>query len=269
VSDTSALLYGAMVPERRTSSAGRTCGVAGEGCLTAYSVSNSSKKKYFYYRCSSWENGRCSNRKNYRADELEALVGQTLADTLQYDQWKAFVDKTCDQKIEDLRRLHRSDPQKTRETPIKRIGALEAKMTRLVDLFTDGDISKDIYRERKSFTQDQIKVVRQELSRLGDFDREMRFIELQRDLLMVLAPDPFGEPKVHINGDPDDPDAEAFIDDYSIFTDRRGEEASGRRREFYRQVKLRVKVGHEMEISLNIGANPVSKSDDFSCLGVR
>ena len=116
-------------------------------------------------------------------------------------------------------------------------------MIRLVDLFTDGDIAKDIYKERKSFTQDQIKVVRQELSRLGDFDREMRRIELQRDLLMVLAPDPFGEPKVHINGDPDDPDAEAFIDDYSIFTDRRGEEASGRRREFYRQVKLSVKVG--------------------------
>ena len=47
------------------------------------------------------------------------------------------------------------------------------------------------------------------------------------------------------------------------------ETTARRRREFYRQVELRAKVGQEMEISLNIGANPVSKSDDFSCLGVR
>jgi hypothetical protein len=84
---------------------------------------------------------------------------------------------------------------------------------------------------------------------------------------MVLAPDPFGEPKVHINGDPDDHDAEAFIDDYSIFTDRRGEEASEHRREFYRQVELRAKVGQETEISLNIGANTVSRADEFLAWG--
>jgi hypothetical protein len=52
--------------------------------------------------------------------------------------------------MEDLRKMHRFDPSKTRERLPRRIDSLETKTTRLVDLLTDGDISKETYREKKS-----------------------------------------------------------------------------------------------------------------------
>ena len=58
--------------------------------------------------------------------------------------------------MEDLRKMHRFDPSKTRERLLKRIDSLETKMTRLVDLFTDGNISKETYREKKSSIQELI-----------------------------------------------------------------------------------------------------------------
>ncbi len=88
------------------------------------------------------------------------LVRDILLDTLQEETWADFVDKTYNQRIEDLRKMHRFDPSKTRERILKRIDSLETKMTRLVDLFTDGDISKETYREKKSSIQEQVAGVR-------------------------------------------------------------------------------------------------------------
>jgi hypothetical protein len=221
-------------------------------------------------RYSNRENGWCSNKKNYPAEALETLVGQSFADTLQYETWVEFVNKTYERQIEDLRKLHRSDPHKTKESLVKRIGALEKKISRARELFINGDLPRPEYVDKKFGIQDKIEVVRQELSKLGDFDSAMERLELQRNLLMALAPDPFGQPKIHFNGDPDDPDAEAFIDDYSMFTDRGGEtsrtvpdggkrRASEYRQEFYRKMDLQVSVGGDIVISLDIGRSPVSK----------
>jgi hypothetical protein len=58
--------------------------------------------------------------------------------------------------MEDLRKMHRFDTSKTRDRLLKRIDSLETKMIRLVDLFTDGDISKETYREKKSSIQEHI-----------------------------------------------------------------------------------------------------------------
>jgi Recombinase len=70
--------------------------------------------------------------------------------TLQEQGWEDFVDKTYNRRMEDLRKMHRFDPSKTRERLPRRIDSLETKTTRLVDLLTDGDISKETYREKKS-----------------------------------------------------------------------------------------------------------------------
>jgi hypothetical protein len=164
-----------------------------------------------------------------------------------------FVNTTYERRIEDLRNMHRFDLHKSRERLIKRIDSLQTKMDRTRELYTDGDYSKEEYHEKKFSIQGEIEVVRQELSKLGDFDGAMERLELQRTLLMALAPNPFGKPKIHINGDPDDPDAEAFIDDYSMFTYRGGEtsravpdggkrRASEYRQEFYKKMDLQVSV---------------------------
>jgi hypothetical protein len=41
--------------------------------------------------------------------------------------------------------------------------------------------------------------------------------------------------------------------------------ASEYRQEFYRKLGLRVSVGGDIEISLDVGGTPVSKLDDSSC----
>jgi hypothetical protein len=139
-------------------------------------------------RYSNRENGWCSNKKNYPAEALETLVGQSFADTLQYETWVEFVNKTYERQIEDLRKLHRSDPHKTKESLVKRIGALEKKISRARELFINGDLPRPEYVDKKFGIQDKIEVVRQELSKLGDFDSAMERLELQRNLLMALAP---------------------------------------------------------------------------------
>ena len=129
------------------------CGHCGSR-LKTHITSNAAKTKYFYYVCpkrtSNRDNGTCPNTKHYRAEALELLVRDNLLDTLQEETWADIVDKTYNRRMEDLRKMHRFDPSKTRERLLKRIDSLEAKMTRLVDLFTDGDISKETYREKKS-----------------------------------------------------------------------------------------------------------------------
>ena len=128
--------------------------------LKTHTTSNAAKTKYFYYVCpkrtSNRDNGTCPNTKHYRAEALELLIRDILLDTLQEETWADFVDKTYNRRIEDLRKMHRFDPSKTRERLLKRIDSLEAKMNRLVDLFTDADISKETYREKKVSIQEQI-----------------------------------------------------------------------------------------------------------------
>jgi len=233
------------------------------GCgshLTAYSTSNSGKnrKKYFYYRCPNRGPSRCSNRKNYPADALEAQVRDTLAGTFQEETWTEFVNKTCDRQLEDLRKLLRSDPQKTRESLVKRIGALETKMTRLVDLFTDGDISKETYREKKSAIEELIAGSHDELSKIDDLGTEMERIEGLRTALLALE-NPFSGHYVFVG----DVDPNVLVDHNLSYGSK--ETAARRRQELYGKVGLRVSVGGDVEISLNVGGTLVSKLDDPSC----
>jgi hypothetical protein len=138
------------------------CGHCGSR-LETHITSNAAKTKYFYYVCpkrtSNRDNGTCPNTKHYRAGVLELVVRDILLDTLQEETCADFVDKTYNRRMEDLRKMHRFDPSKTRERLLKRIDSLETKMTRLVDLFTD-DISKETYRKKKSSIQEQISGAR-------------------------------------------------------------------------------------------------------------
>jgi hypothetical protein len=228
--------------------------------FTAYSTANSGKnrKRYFYYRCPNRGPGKCSDRKNYPADALEAQVRDTLADTFQEETWTEFVNKACDRQIEDLCKLHRSDPLKTRESLVKRIGSLDERLTRLVDLYADGDITREVYRQKKGSTQDEIDGLVRELDRLGDLEAESQRIENLRTALLSVE-EPFSGHYV-FTGDVGLND----LDDQDLGYGSR-ETAARRRQEFYRRVDLRVKVGLEMEISLDVGGTPVSQVDDPSC----
>jgi site-specific DNA recombinase len=168
------------------------CGHCGSR-LKTHITSNAAKTKYFYYVCpkrtSNRDNGTCPNTKHSRAEALELLVRDNHLDTLQEETWADLVDKTYNRRMEDLRKMHRFDPSKTRVRLLKRMDSLETKLTRLVDLFTDGDISKETYREKKSSIQEQIAGGRHELSKIDDLDTEIdRLEDLRVALLSVENP---------------------------------------------------------------------------------
>jgi hypothetical protein len=236
------------------------CGQCGSR-LKTHSTTNASKTKYFYYLCpkrtSNRDNGTCPNTKHYRAETLELLVKDTLVDTFWEESWIDFVNDTCDRQINDLRKMYRSDPLKTRERLSKRIDALEMKITRVKDLYVDGDISKEEYGERKTALEGNVAQVTDELSRLDDLDGAMKRIDHLRVALLSLQ-SPFSGHYVFTGV----VDPEAVIEHGLSYGSR--STAARRRMEFYRGVGLCVKVGREMEISLDIAGSPVSKTDHSS-----
>ena len=52
------------------------------------------------------------------------LVRDNLLDTLQEETWADLVDKTYNRRMEDLRKMHRIDPSKTRVRLLKRMDSL-------------------------------------------------------------------------------------------------------------------------------------------------
>jgi site-specific DNA recombinase len=225
--------------------------------MVAHTTLNSKKKPYFYYVCSNRQrkSSNCSNRKHYRTGDLEMQVTDALVDTFRRERWESFVNDMCDRELADLRRSHRSDPEKTKENLAGRIKTLETKMTRLVDLFTDGDISKETYREKKSSIQEEIEVLRQGFSKVEALDDEIRRVEVIRYTLLNIE-NPLSGHYTLIDL-PSDKDV--VIDEDLFYGD--GEMAARRRQIFYRNTEMKVKVGEEeLEISLGLGETLVSKN---------
>ena len=210
---------------------------------------NNTTRKYFYYTCL---NDSCPSSKHYRKEELEKRVGRELADTLQPDTWSEFVDRTISRKLGDLQKMH-NHPSESRKTLLKRKSTMEGKLDRVLDLHIDGMIPKEKYLETKTAIEDQIETVEQELSKLDNFDGEIKRIEFMRSLLLGIGPPQDGIPEVDENG---------YVDTYSIFTDWGGEptpalpdggkkRASERRQDFYRKMSLSVSVQpHDLEVEI-------------------
>ena len=221
------------------------CGNCGSR-LQTHSTSNAAKTKYFYYVCpkrtSRRDNGTCPNTKHYRAETLELLVKDTLVDAFRPETWEAFVDDVCDRKLEDLHRLVRSNPGKTRENLAGRIKALETKIDRARDLFIDGDLHRPTYEEKKAPIRDEIETVQKELSKVDDLDAEIRRVEdLRRTLKGIENP---------LSGHyalTEFPESDSLVDIDEMHSLGYGskETASKRRQEFYRKTGLTVEVGEE------------------------
>jgi site-specific DNA recombinase len=240
------------------------CGHCGSR-LQTHSTSNAAKTKYFYYVCSKRtsrrDNGTCPNTKHYRAENLELLVKDTLVDAFRPETWEAFVDDVCDRKLEDLHRLVRSNPGKTRESLAGRIKTLETKMSRARELFIDGDLPRTAYEEKKSLIRDEIGVVQEELSKVDNLDEEVHRVEDLRHTLKGIENPLSGHYALT-----EFPESYSLVDIDEMHSLGYGskETASRRRQEFYHQSGLRVKVGEELEISLGIDRIFVSADESAS-----
>jgi hypothetical protein len=102
-------------------------------------------------------------------------------------------------------------------------------------------------------------MVRRELSKIDNLDAEMQRIDRLRDALLSVK-SPYSGHYAFTGGGLD---LDVLIDNNLSYGSRKT--AAKRRQEFYRQVGLRVKVGQDVEISLDIGGSPVSKCVSSSC----
>ena len=242
------------------------CGYCGSR-LGTHTSFNAGKTKYFYYVCpkrvSNRDNGTCPNTKHYRAETLELLVKDTLVDAFQEESWIDFVNNTCDRRVEDLRKAHRSDPAKTRERLDKQIDALATKLARVKDLYVDGDIDKEEYRERRALLQEDAARATDERSRLDDLDGEMERIEQLRAALLCVE-SPFSGHYAFITDDtfPVTASLDTLIENGLGYGSR--STAARRRMELYRGVGLRVTVGQDTQLSLSVAGAPVRETDRAS-----
>ena len=184
--------------------------------------------------------------------------------TFHPETWADFVEDLCDRKLGDLRRLHRSDPEKTKERLVGRIGALQTKISRARDLFIDCNLSRPDYEDKKSALQDEIELVQEELSKIDNLDDEIRRVEGLRRVLLSIENPLSGHYAFIIDEDFD----ESLVDHEEDFAYGFGygskELAAKRRQHFYGQVGLRVKVGEELEISLGVDQIRVSTNESVS-----
>ena len=119
------------------------------------------------------------------------------------------------------------------------------------DLYVDGDIDKEEYRERRALLEEDVARVTDERSRLDDLDREMERIEHLRAALLSVE-SPFSGHYAFLGTSTWTPQ--------SSTTYPTGPGAR-RRMELYRGVGLRVRVGQDVEISLAIAGVPVREID--------
>ena len=95
--------------------------------------------------------------------------------------------------------------------------------------------------------------MRDELSKIDDLDTEMDRLEDLRVALLSVE-NPFSGHYIFV----EDVDPNVVVDHGLSYGSK--ETAARRRLDFYRQARLRVKVGQETEISLDIGRTSVCKS---------
>jgi Recombinase zinc beta ribbon domain len=240
------------------------CGHCGSR-LGTHTSSNAAKIKYFYYVCpkrvSNRDNGTCPNTRHFRAEALELLIKDALQDAFHPEMWGAYVDALCDRRLADLRKIHRTDHEETKKKLAGRIASLKTKASRARELFIDGDLSRPDCEEKKATLQDEIGVVQEEMLRVDDLDDEIGRVEDLRSTLMAIE-SPLSGHYAFIPSDDYDIDPTHNEDSvkYGFGYGSKGL-AAKRRQEFYRQVKMRVEVGDEVEISL--GVDRISVREDI------
>jgi site-specific DNA recombinase len=236
--------------------------------MQAYSTTNSAGTRYHYYRCSKRPLHACSNRKHYRAGELETKVNEAIVASFHPETWEGFVNDFCDIKLAKIQNLYRRNPQEAKENMAKRVVALQTKISRARELFIDGDLSRSDYDEKKATLQDEIELVQEELTKIDNLDDEVGRVEALRHTLLSIE-NPLSGHYAFLS---DEDNAEAVgesKDDLLPYGLGYGSKktAAWRRQEFYRQVGIVVAVGEELEIRLGTAGDLVSKVITTSARG--
>ncbi len=154
------------------------------GCrLTTVAVPNN-RKLYLYYRCSNNWTGDCSNRKNYRAEDLEGKAISALQDLFsEQGNIKALIAEHFDKSIKELKKRN---PDQEAKVYSQRIIKLNEKLSNAQDLAIDGLLSKADLNTKTTQIKDEIAVLERKLDSLSNANLRLEALERTKTTFMDL-----------------------------------------------------------------------------------
>ena len=159
------------------------CNVCGRNMTTTarkYPKKNGEQGVNYYYTC---KNEFCEHRnKFHRVDVLEGLAIEVLQDLCSDGSLikQAVLDHF------DTKKKKLSNPHDNIQDVTEQISNLETKRERLLDLYVEGDISKDVWQSRSDTINSQISEAESHLQRLSRTSKAIEEIERGKQILMDL-----------------------------------------------------------------------------------
>jgi len=224
----------AIKDNRRPSSAGRRlwqlsggilrCGECDHSTVTQSVRAHSGTHYHHYYFCRNHRhNGDagCTNRKHYRAVDLEGRVWDLISGLLKDP---ARLREGLNEMIEAERAGMRGDPEAEAVAWLGRIAALDSKRSRYQDMAAEGHIT---------FEELGAKLRELEADR-ATAERELEELNLRRSRLEDL-----------------ERDKETLLEDYASMVPERLDELTGEERhQVYRMLRLQVHVSPEGDLDV-------------------
>jgi uncharacterized protein YukE len=123
----------------------------------------------------------CSQGKNFRAEETEAVVWRFVSGILKDPtELRHGINKMLD----EMKRLASRRPGDDEENWLKKLAELESQEERLLDLYLEGKLEVSRYESRVSQLKQSRKTIQEELGRIRDSTAHIKRLEHDRDALL-------------------------------------------------------------------------------------
>jgi site-specific DNA recombinase len=155
------------------------CAACGGAMATNYMT----PRQTGYYRCGKrYRLGEhaCSQGKNFRAEDTEALVWQFVSGILKDP---AKLRRGINKMLDEMKTLASRHPSDDEETWLKKLAELESQEERLLDLYLEGKLEVGRYESRVSQLKQSRKSIEEELGRIRDRTSHIERLEHDRDAL--------------------------------------------------------------------------------------
>ncbi len=153
------------------------CGECGRS-MTARTVTGGKdrRKLYYYYACHTKEKGLCSNRKKFRAREIETSVWKLICTLLMNPEQ---LRKDLEKMIEQERQGSRGDPDREVKAWLQRISEVDRMRGNYQEMAAKGLITFEELGDKLGQLQETRATAERELGALKG--RQERIEQLQRD----------------------------------------------------------------------------------------
>src|SRR5918998_3012974 len=156
------------------------CAACGGAMATNYMT----PRQTGYYRCGKrYRLGKyaCSQGKNFRAEETEAVVWQFVSGILKDP---AELRRGINKMLDEMKVLASRSPGDDEESWLKKLAELESQEERLLDLYLEGKLEVSRYESRVSQLKHSRKTIEEELGRIRDRTAHIERLENDRDALL-------------------------------------------------------------------------------------